>query len=433
MGYHPEELIGISCYDLMVEADRAASLQATRDAWDGADIPTYENQYYHKDGSIVTIFWEGGWDVNEQLIYTTGRDITEQRRLEKKEQEYQQKLQITKQHLEDLIERITYGFLGLDEQAKVIYWNKAAEAISGLSQQRMVGYCLWDVLPEPTCSLAREKLAQIKMENRPLHIEYFSVRIQRWIEVHAYISETGVSVFFRDVSERKELEQQLLQEREQRHLEKEQAQKKITAAVIKATEAERAHVGRELHDNVNQVLTTVKLYNELCLDLSNGSQELLKKSVALLQNSIDEIRNLSKRLSAPTLGNMRLQDSVNELAESLLATNKIRITLRTDCISDLQVGQEVHLAMYRILQEHLTNVLKHSDARQVTVSFDVNEHMLSLIVTDDGKGFYLQKNRSGNGITNMMTRAENLNGTLTLSSAPGQGCTLLVQLPLNEM
>jgi PAS domain S-box-containing protein len=349
-GYQPEELIGISCFDLMVEEDREVSFQATREALQGAFIPTYENRYYRKDGSIVTMFWEGGWDLGDQLSYSTGRDITEQRQLEVLAQQNQAALATTKKQLESLIERITDGFLGLDENARVIYWNKAAETISRLPQQQMVGYSLWDVLPEPTRSLAWQQLEVIKTHQRPLHVEYFSERVQLWIELNAYISETGVSVFFRDVTERKKLQEQLLQEKEERLREQQQQQKKITTAVIKATEEERALVGRELHDNVNQVLTTVKLYNELCRDGVGNVREMMDKSIALLQASINEIRHLSKRLSAPTLGHIKLKDSVKELLDTVSATNRICITIDTTGIDDLELDQETHISLYRIFQ-----------------------------------------------------------------------------------
>ncbi|RYG35348.1 MAG: PAS domain S-box protein, partial [Chitinophagaceae bacterium] len=232
LGYRPDELIGRSCYELMVEDEREATYEATDAAFHGAPITSYENHYYHKDGRVITMLWEGKWDLGDELVYTTGRDVTEQRRLERLEQDYQATLQRTTRQMEDLVDRITDGFLGLDENARVIYWNKAAEVISGLPQKGMIGNILWDVLPEPTCTLARQKLAEIKATQRPLHVEYFSERIERWMEVHAYISESGVSVFFRDVSERKELQEALIREKEERLHEKEEEQKKEVVQMI---------------------------------------------------------------------------------------------------------------------------------------------------------------------------------------------------------
>jgi signal transduction histidine kinase len=86
--------------------------------------------------------------------------------------------------------------------------------------------------------------------------------------------------------------------------------------------------------------------------------------------------------------------------------------------------------VYRILQEHLTNVLKHAGAGRVTVSLNQIGDHIHLRVTDDGKGFVPARKHNGIGIANMITRAESLGGSLTLRSAPGKGCELVVNIPL---
>jgi len=138
---------------------------------------------------------------------------------------------------------------------------------------------------------------------------------------------------------------------------------------------------------------------------------------------------LSKRLSAPSLGSIKLRDSVQELIDSISATNKIAIDMDTANIKDLEVNQELHLAIFRILQEHITNILRHAGARHVHISFDFVDGDLTLKVIDDGKGFDTSIKRNGIGIANMTTRAESLKGSLVLNSAPGLGCVLIVRFP----
>jgi signal transduction histidine kinase len=88
------------------------------------------------------------------------------------------------------------------------------------------------------------------------------------------------------------------------------------------------------------------------------------------------------------------------------------------------------MAVYRILQEHLTNILKHAGAQMVSITLNVEDGMLKLVVSDNGSGFDVAQKRSGIGITNMITRAESVNGTLKLLSSPGTGCKLIAQFPL---
>ena len=204
----------------------------------------------------------------------------------------------------------------------------------------------------------------------------------------------------------------------------------ITAAVIKAQEKERAEVGQELHDNVNQVLTTVKLYTELCMSNNENSADLLKKSSELLQFCINEIRILSRQLSAPSLGQIRMKDSIKELVETIAATGKTDIKLDTKDILDLEVNEELHLAIYRILQEHLTNILKHADASLVKIIINLIDDDLFIKVTDNGRGFNVYEKKGGIGIANMMSRAESLGGRLSINSAPGLGCVLIAHFEL---
>ena len=115
----------------------------------------------------------------------------------------------------------------------------------------------------------------------------------------------------------------------------------------------------------------------------------------------------------------------------MTATNKISIKLEMHEICDLEVDQDIHLALYRILQEHLTNVMKHADAESVDIFLRLIDNVLTMKVTDNGRGFDLKKKRNGIGITNMTTRAESVKGKLQINSAIDIGCVLIVQIPLN--
>jgi signal transduction histidine kinase len=179
-------------------------------------------------------------------------------------------------------------------------------------------------------------------------------------------------------------------------------------------------------------LTTVKLYAELCRDGIGNTEEIMNKSIKLLQDSINEVRSLSKRLSAPSLGDIKLKESIKELIDAVAATNRLTVEMDLSAIEELEVGQELHLALYRILQEHFTNVLKHSEASCVKVLLNVNRDTMELEVSDDGKGFDMKQKRNGIGIANMTSRAENIAGKLTLESTPGEGCTLKASLPLRQ-
>lgn len=225
------------------------------------------------------------------------------------------------------------------------------------------------------------------------------------------------------------LNQEIKLQKAARELEEKQRHKLITEAVIRAQESERSAIGLELHDNINQVLTTVKLHNEMVLDGVGDPKIFLPRAAQYLQNCINEIRSLSKRLSAPTLGKISLEESVKDLVDSINLTGKVKITCQLSGLDKQVLKQDLHLGLYRILQEQLNNVLKHAEASEVLIKLDCISNKIRLSVTDNGKGFMVQSNKSGIGLMNMQTRAENLNGTFQLDSKPGQGCKVEVVIP----
>lgn len=332
-----------------------------------------------------------------------------------------------------LVAKKTNNIVALtDAEQRIIWVNEAFTRITGYSAEEAIGRPNSAIFDGPATDpevvdfvrncIARRKAFRVEACNYKKSGEMY------WADISCQpvLDENGdLQHFFSiatDITERKRLQEQLDEEMRQR-------QQMITAAAIKAQESERALVSQELHDNVNQVLTTVKLYTELCRDGIGDQQELMNKSVDLLQRSITEIRSLSKRLSAPSLGNIRLRDSVHELFDAVAATNQVKVALDTEALTGIEVDQEVHLAVYRILQEQLTNVLKHAGADTVEVRFARKGCQLEMRVQDNGKGFDPRRRRNGIGITNMMTRAESVHGFLQLDTAPGEGCSLMVRVP----
>lgn len=214
-----------------------------------------------------------------------------------------------------------------------------------------------------------------------------------------------------------------LMEEEERH------QRQITEQVISAQEREREDIGHELHDNVNQVLTTVKLYLELALHNKEMSEELIVKSMNLVMKSIGEIRNLSHELSAPTLGTRSLIDSISALVEIVGSSSGLDISFdHTSCYTTLSMSQK--LAIYRIIQEQLNNVVKHANATAVSISISQTETDTTLLITDNGRGFNTVEKRNGIGLNNIVSRAKVFQGNVEILSAPGRGCTLKVVLPI---
>jgi signal transduction histidine kinase len=152
-----------------------------------------------------------------------------------------------------------------------------------------------------------------------------------------------------------------------------------------------------------------------------------------LQECIDEIRVISKRLSAPTLGNISLTESIKELVESINVTRRVNVVYHLEGIFQKDISQELHLALYRIVQEQLNNILKYAGASYATISIVLKGKNIKLVIKDDGKGFNATKKMTGIGLRNMRTRAESLGGSFAVRTEPGKGCEIWVNIPLKKV
>jgi PAS domain S-box-containing protein len=222
-----------------------------------------------------------------------------------------------------------------------------------------------------------------------------------------------------DITHRKKLEEQLLQ----KELEK---QRSISKATIETQERERTEIGRELHDNVNQVLTTTKLYLELALSNAVQKDDLLQKSQNNIMYVINEIRQLSRSLMNPSLGDLGLIASLTDLAENIRVTRRLHVVLEADETIEDMLPDNLGLTIYRITQEALNNAVKHAQATRVIVGLYKSVNGIELIVQDNGTGFDPDQIKQGSGLKSIKNRTYLTNGTLQIMSAPGAGCTLTV-------
>lgn len=205
-------------------------------------------------------------------------------------------------------------------------------------------------------------------------------------------------------------------------------QQQLGKQVVAAQEREREVIGRELHDNVNQVLTTAKLYLELSLINKEGASNFIDKSMELLAAAIHEIRNLSHRLCAPMLAS-GLLDALQTLCDTTAAASGVSVQFK-HLHADVAFSTDQALALYRIAQEQLHNILKHAKAHAVDMILEVKDGYVYLTITDDGVGFNPSAKRSGVGINNIINRVKIFNGNVNIKSSPGKGCRLEVAMPI---
>lgn len=228
-----------------------------------------------------------------------------------------------------------------------------------------------------------------------------------------------------NVTDRKRLEQELLQQ----ELDK---QKFISQATIDTQEQERREIGKELHDNVNQVLTTTKLYLDLSLSSPDLKDELIKKSSKNIIYVINEIRQLSRSLMDPSIGDLGLLDSINDLVENINITRKLHVSLSAASDLEKYLDESQKLMIFRVIQEAMNNTIKYAQATSVQIHIKINAGNLELLIADDGKGFEVATIKKGAGLKNIQNRVYLTGGNLVIESAPGKGCKIIINFPINK-
>ena len=207
-------------------------------------------------------------------------------------------------------------------------------------------------------------------------------------------------------------------------------QKLITEITIQAQEKERNELGRELHDNISQILSTAKMYLGMVKSGQNVSEDLVEKSYGHVTEAMAEIRKLSHTLVAPSLGDIGLKLALEELIEDTNLHNGLQARLVVDeKFHEKDIDKTKELMLYRIVQEQLNNITKHAKAKESVITLKTGNGNLFLSVADNGVGFDTSQKSKGIGLKNISSRVAFYSGNMNIISAPGQGCTLEVLIP----
>jgi signal transduction histidine kinase len=218
-------------------------------------------------------------------------------------------------------------------------------------------------------------------------------------------------------------------------------EKKRSATLLEGQEEERKRMSREMHDGVGQLLTGIKLaaIKLKALDpLSPKYTTTINNLNLLINETIEATRLVSFNLMPPVLGDFGLKPVLNMLKESLEKSSKIKVKLDFNLLNE-RLSQKLEINIYRIIQEATNNVLKHANAKNLIIRVIQKESIVFLEVTDDGIGFILNEieNRDlsliHNGVKNIKTRCELLNGIFKLTSGPKEGTNIFIKLPLDNL
>jgi PAS domain S-box-containing protein len=322
------------------------------------------------------------------------------------------------------------------------YLNRAAAALLGVREDRFEGDLFQYVHPDDS-PRSREIFAAALLNRAPCETESRIRRYDgeyRWL-LHRYVprfSESGEFlghvVASVDITERKLAEEKLkdaldrlkAELRARSRLQRELSD--LSERIINAQEEERRRVARELHDGMgNQIAALTIAVSSLSRKSDSAETRMLAK---ILENMAQTIRDLSHQLHPVLLEFAGLAPALRELCTEFTELTGIRVTVTAP--EDLgSTPPEVGLCAYRVTQEALQNIAKHSGAKTATVSLARDGKHLVLTVRDPGVGFDAAKRRQhgGLGLVSIRERVRLLKGTLAIESSPGEGTTLRVSVP----
>ena len=231
--------------------------------------------------------------------------------------------------------------------------------------------------------------------------------------------------YMKDLSKQKVLEEKLEMEIKLKEIQ-------IEEAAVEAKETERSDIGKELHDNINQLLGASKMYLEMAKQGGEQSGFFLNRSSEYTLKAIEEIRRLTKGLCTDIIRNLGLGEAISSMIHDTMEVNPMKISYAESGYMETSVNDKFKLNLFRIAQEQLNNIIKHAQATEVVIRLSQNKKAIVLSLSDNGIGFDTCKHQKGIGIANIKSRAISYKGTADFVSKTGHGCLLKVTFPVTD-
>jgi PAS domain S-box-containing protein len=341
----------------------------------------------------------------------------------------------------DILRSAMDPIISVDQDQRVVLFNAAAEQVFGQPREAVIGQPLDLLIPQRFHASHRshvERFGAAGVTSRRMGADMVLTAlrssgeefpIEASISQHSEGERKFFTVILRDVSVRVKAEQALRQSQEEL--------KELATAAHQAREQEQSRIARELHDELGQSLTALKMLvastRESVAAGDDHAPAKLEKMEALLDRTVAATRRIAADLRPLMLDDLGLIPAVEWLAEDFTQRHGIACELRLED-PDLSLEDAHETAVFRIVQESLTNVARHARAKRVEVSFSREDSRLTISVSDDGVGFATDAPRSpkSRGLLGMRERAYLLGGEVSVESSPGRGTRVEVSLPLER-
>jgi len=344
-----------------------------------------------------------------------------------REQEQRSEIRESRLRLAAIVDSSDDAILSKKLDGTVTSWNAGAERLYGYTAVEIVGQSIYKVVPEDHHEELRSILARLAQGEKIEHLETLRQRKDgTTVEVELTVSPvvtdgviTGVSVISRDIARRKQMERSLHQ---------------LTIGILQAQDEERRRIAREIHDTTVQKLALLSMNLAQLKTLADPTRAVknLESSQKLAAECVQELRTLSYVLHPPMLDELGLGSALKIYVEGVAQRSGIAIETEVDPGVE-RLEPEVEMALFRVAQESLSNVLRHSGSKVANIRLK-NRNGTEISISDKGIGMPTKPAATelpvavGVGIPGMNERIRQLGGILTINSGPG-GTTVTAQVP----
>jgi PAS domain S-box-containing protein len=438
-GYSLGELADKTAFDLYADPEELDRMlqRLRRDSL----VREFEILMKKKDGTIVPM------DISISLLkdnqgrtigsVCVARDLSERKKAEAALKHAQEELSRYSRDLERQVLERTREITSIlqytpavvyikDREGRYTLVNSRYEELFGIRREQICGKTDHDIFPEPMAGRLRAADLRVLTDRQPYQMEE---TVPQSDGIHTYLSvkfpiyneqgfPTGLCGIATDITELKKAQDQL---------------RRLSGSIMANQEKERRAIARELHDELGQVLTALRMDAVwLSERLQPGDPKAGDRALAmcrLIDNTIDEVRSLATRLRPGVLDDLGLIDALEWYITDFEKRTGIACIFKHRNVPE--VDGIAATAAYRIAQEALTNVTRHAAATQVKVSLQNAEGMLTLAVVDNGRGFHFNEISAPEclGLAGMRERAGLLGGSLEIKSRPGKGTKVFFRLP----
>ena len=483
LGFEQGEVVGRPIFDFLPQHEKEKAAAFLKE-YNSVPRPFrgFEIDHFRKSGQIIAIEISGMpvVDENENHIGWSGfnRDVTERKKTEKalknafeelgnrveertselikaigklaREVEMRKQAELalreSRERYRDLVETIHDVIWEVNTDGVYTYISPRAIDILGKERAELIGKTFYEHLPPEEANriyhLLKGQFAESKsidlIEIRQTHEDGSTVFLES--SGKPFFDDSGKFLgyrgAYRDITERKRIEEAMQKSKaELQHL---------SSQLMSVHEKESKRIGAELHDGIAQTVSAVKMRAEIAL-MQQEKQDTaeikrsLESIIDIAQGAVEEIRRISRNLRPSMLDNLGILPTISWLRREFESSYPLIKVQEQIEIEEDHVPIPLKTVVFRILQESLNNIAKHSQATRVRLSLVRADGRIDVTVEDNGSGFDMkkvvndEKSLRGLGLTSMKERAELLNGTFSVASLKGEGTTVRASWPANGL